>query len=449
MERVDMRSLLEDVGYVFNRRDGIKYPSYVRIGGDGRRVRGDKFIVMPDGKRCFQPPMQRVYNVISFIKDHCTLFADYKPGMKPDLLVNIVCNRILGNPVEQRKAFVGKPGPKAEPFTMDKMDVVRYDPADAANERRFAPFFDARGLGKETREAFREHFLIAVSAGWAGYKHTNLCFPMTKPGGTDIVGLEQRGLPKANGQSGYKGKAKGSNSSEGLWIANLSGGPLDKAPRVLWFESAYDAMAYHQAHAAEGNSGNVYVSTGGNPTMGQYKGMIEATPGAVHHLCFDNDNAGRMYAVNFILCRGGRSFSSHIGVDGRLVVDDYSAGNHEYREDMRSFDFKAVASDLGLGDAVAGGKVVHDPAPAEYKDWNDLILGKKIEVPQQAVAGGADREETVDDEEEKKRYYSSTEYNGVDIDGDGADDVLDERHDSHEEKKNAAKQRSALRMAAK
>ena len=43
-----------------------------------------------------------------------------------------------------------------------------------------------------------------------------------------------------DGSGGYKGKAEGSNSSEGLWIANLTGEPLDKASEIVWFESAYD-----------------------------------------------------------------------------------------------------------------------------------------------------------------------------------------------------------------
>ena len=35
-----------------------------------------------------------------------------------------------------------------------------------------------------------------------------------------------------DGSGGYKGKAEGSNSSEGLWIANLTGEPLDKASEM-------------------------------------------------------------------------------------------------------------------------------------------------------------------------------------------------------------------------
>lgn len=68
--RLSIQELLVDAGYRLNRRDGLRYPSYVRIDSDGQRVRGDKFIVTGNGFCCFQPPERKNYNVISFIKEH-------------------------------------------------------------------------------------------------------------------------------------------------------------------------------------------------------------------------------------------------------------------------------------------------------------------------------------------------------------------------------------------
>lgn len=62
LRRLDIQDVLIDAGYCQNRRDGLRYPSYVRIGSDGRRIRGDKFIVTQQGRCCFQPPHQKVYN---------------------------------------------------------------------------------------------------------------------------------------------------------------------------------------------------------------------------------------------------------------------------------------------------------------------------------------------------------------------------------------------------
>ena len=68
-QRLSIQDVLVDAGYTLNRRDGLRYPSYVRLDSDGRRIRGDKFIVTANGQCCFQPPTQRNYNVIGFIKE--------------------------------------------------------------------------------------------------------------------------------------------------------------------------------------------------------------------------------------------------------------------------------------------------------------------------------------------------------------------------------------------
>ena len=66
--RINIQDLLVDAGYQLNRRDGLRYPSYVRMDSNGKRVRGDKYIVTGNGLCCFQPPELKNYNVISFIK---------------------------------------------------------------------------------------------------------------------------------------------------------------------------------------------------------------------------------------------------------------------------------------------------------------------------------------------------------------------------------------------
>ena len=54
--RLNIRDVLTDAGYTLHKRDGLRYPAYVRLDNDGRRIRGDKFIVMPNKNCCFQPP---------------------------------------------------------------------------------------------------------------------------------------------------------------------------------------------------------------------------------------------------------------------------------------------------------------------------------------------------------------------------------------------------------
>ena len=107
--KLSIQDVLIDAGYTLNRRDGLRYPSYVKLDSEGRRIRGDKFIVTANGLCCFQPPTRKNYNVISFIKEHPEMFSDYTAGMDKDRLVNLVCNRLLNNPIEEREKKIINP----------------------------------------------------------------------------------------------------------------------------------------------------------------------------------------------------------------------------------------------------------------------------------------------------------------------------------------------------
>lgn len=68
---------------------------------------------------------------------------------------------------------------------------------------------------------------------------------MALPQNTDrIVGFEECGRARLDGQDSYKGMAEGSNTDEGLWIASPARTPLAEAKHIYWFGSAYDAMAF-------------------------------------------------------------------------------------------------------------------------------------------------------------------------------------------------------------
>ena len=309
IKRIDIQDLLMDVGYVFNRKDGIRYPAYVRPDSSGHHVKGDKFIVYPSRQTCFQPPEKKVYNVISFITEHPHLFKDYQAGMDPYRLVNLVCNRLLNNPIDRTVHPIIKSSPQVKDFNIRDYELLHFQKYNFDNIKQFYPYFVNRGINTNTQKAFGQHFLLATLRKENGTYFKNLSFPLRIPGKTDakstdlkdIVGFEERGRARLDGSSGYKGKARGSNSSEGLWIASPNNTELKSAEKVLWFESAYDAMAYYQLNAQHDSSLNkaVFVSTGGNPTVMQFRGVINEASKATHHLCFDNDLAGNQFVENF------------------------------------------------------------------------------------------------------------------------------------------------------
>lgn len=305
LQRLNIQDVLIDAGYHLNRRDGLRYPAYVRLDNEGRRIRGDKFIVTQQGKCCFHAQQQKVYNIISFIKEHPHFFAEYHAGMSPDRLVNLVCNRLLHIPVTERETRIVQPKWDVKPFQMTDYDIHRFNPQDQETQKKFYPFFKHRGIDLYTQYAFHRDFFLATRHRTDGLQFTNLAFPLSLPRYPEqIVGLEERGRPRMDGSGSYKGKAEGSNSSEGLWIANLRE-PLVKVGGIAWFESAYDAMAFYQVNREMIKSNpdlsrkSIYVSTGGTPTDGQIRGMLTETPAASHFLCFDNDAAGRGFVERF------------------------------------------------------------------------------------------------------------------------------------------------------
>lgn len=59
LQRLNIQDVLIDAGYHLNRRDGLRYPSYVRLDSDGRRIRGDKFIVTQQGNAVSKPSSRK------------------------------------------------------------------------------------------------------------------------------------------------------------------------------------------------------------------------------------------------------------------------------------------------------------------------------------------------------------------------------------------------------
>ena len=213
LSRLNIQDVLIDAGYHLNRRDGLRYPSYVRLDSDGRRIRNDKFIVTQQGKCCFKPQHQKSYNIISFIKEHPHFFAEYHAGISPDRLVNLVCNRLLNHPIAERETRIVRPKKDIKPFNIEDYDIHKFNPQDRATQKKFYPFFKHRGIDLYTQYAFHRDFCLATKHRADSTQYTNLSFHMTLPQGDGtVVGFEERGRQRMDGSGSYKGKAEGSNS---------------------------------------------------------------------------------------------------------------------------------------------------------------------------------------------------------------------------------------------
>ena len=301
LQRIDIRDVLLDAGYRQNRRFGPRLSSFIRTDSEGKRIRGDKFVITQHGKCCCQPPRQKEYNVVSFIKEHPALFAEYREGIDPNRLVNLVCSRLLDIPVKECEVQTAPVKQDLRPFDITDYDLHRLNPQDHEMQEIFYPYFKNRGIDLSTQNAFHRHFCLATKHGADGVVYTCLAFPLTLPKGNDtVVGFEERERMRMDGSDSYKGKSEESNESEGLWIASPAGTPLAEAKHIYWFGSAYDAMAYYQLHQAKNKDLRkaVFISTGGSPTVTQMQGVFSAALPARQHICFDTDLAGIEYAKN-------------------------------------------------------------------------------------------------------------------------------------------------------
>lgn len=192
--RLDIRDVLEDAGYTLYKRDGLRYPAYVRLDSDGRRISGDKYLVSPGRNCCFQPPTIKLYSVTSFIWEHPDLFSEYKQGIKESALVHKVCQRLLNMPVEQTRKRVSDPVRDGKPFDMKDYQVQHFHPNDFDSQKPFYVFFKSRGIDFATRCAFHDSFVLATKTDKDGSIYKNLSFPMHIPGQPDrYVGFEERG----------------------------------------------------------------------------------------------------------------------------------------------------------------------------------------------------------------------------------------------------------------
>ena len=76
--------------------------------------------------------------------------------------------------------------------------------------------------------------------------------------------------------------------------------------------------------------------------------MIEAAPQASHHLCFDRDRAGRIYAVTFALVHDGREFTSFTPEADMLVIQETGTEKQRHEIKLEPYDFDKIAGTLGI-----------------------------------------------------------------------------------------------------
>ena len=228
-------------------------------------------------------------------------------------------------------------------------------------------FFAQRGINEETVAVFAPFIKQIRDSCHTTYKQFNIGFSYTEAGKDKVVGYEIRGF------GSFKSKAAGTNSTTGAWIADLSqGGEPADIRNVYFAESAYDIMAFYQLnHLRLDAAHSVFVSLGGTFSDGQVKGIMSHYSEAKAMDCFDNDLAGRIYGIRMAALLEGIRMNIH-KEDSEVKI---TIGDKNFNIPNDQLSIRELRKHVHIRYNVGEWK-----AAENYKDWNDQLMGKQLEV---------------------------------------------------------------------
>lgn len=363
-QKVGVEDVAFALGFRIDKRAGIGSWFEMRLNNDaGQKIDGIVVKNVKDKSR------QTFYNrsgmrgdVVTFIRNNLSSFN--VTGKDDWEKVNKVLYKFANEPLPNIRQQVGRyqagSGEK-EVFDPSRFEVL---PVTGGVEQSMS-FFMARGLTEDTVRQFAP-FLERVRDTKSRYPYYNLGFPYRLPGKDETLGYELRG------RDGFKGMAKGTDKASAAWIADFS--PNNAyALNVFFFESGFDAMAFYQANKGKIDlQSSVFVSTGGSFSEKQIKSIMDYYHVARAYDCFDNDVPGKIYGIKMAgLLEGINMGVIHNKDKGTVEV---AARGKIYQYDASKISLSRVSQDLSLRYKVSSWK-----APEAYKDWNDVILGKRME----------------------------------------------------------------------
>lgn len=243
-------------------------------------------------------------------------------------------------------------------------DESRYE-IKPVDPKRIPRIFSQRGISDESVRRLAPFMSLIRDTRNENFDGFNIGFPYTESAESGIKGYEIRGL------GGYKSKAAGTNSSSAAWVADLSDGKSYLVKSVFFFESAFDAIAFYQVNKAQLNSNIALVSIGGTFSDKQITGTMDRFPNARAFDCFDNDVAGRVYGLRMMALV--ENFPIKISkTDSGLKVE---AKGKSFEVDPE----RSITSQVGDNISIRY-KMGQWTPPKAFKDWNDCLMNKPMEI---------------------------------------------------------------------
>jgi len=363
-KHVNLMDVAAELGYKLDLRQGRKFPVMVKTDSFGRKI--DSIVICNPGNNERMGYFRHAGgkgNVIGFITENQNELSQYGNSV-----YRIMAHFANIQPAEiATDSKWSKPETQSKPFSMDGYSIETLK----GREEIMTGLFKTRNIALETVRVFSNN-LIRVSH-WQNPKKDgqnkwlaiNLGFPYRIPGNDEIVGLELRGF-------NFKSKAAGSNSTDAVWSVDFSKGNPNNVKAVYFAESPYDLMAMYQLkHSYIRLESSAFVATGGAFSKKQILNTMNYYNGAKAYDCFDNDLPGRIYGIRMMMLLEGRDFAAlPAGKQYNFTVDnkiEFSLPNDKVSiEEFR----KHVPTRYTISTM---------KPPRDYKDWNDVILGKRID----------------------------------------------------------------------
>lgn len=222
-----------------------------------------------------------------------------------------------------------------------------------------------RGFNQDTITKFAPFMMLVKDKNNTKFNGYNVGFPYSSDGET-VTGIEMRG------GNGFKSKAAGSDSTTAAWVAVFSNGNPDAVKSIFFCESAFDAMAFWQLNKTRLEGKDIaLVSLGGTFSDRQVLNVMGRYPNARAIDCFDNDLPGRIYGLRMACLLEDIPLVITRTDNGLLVkAKEKEFSLAEDKVTVSEFN-KHVALRYKLGQW---------QPPKIYKDWNDVVLGKKMQT---------------------------------------------------------------------
>ncbi|MBD5195067.1 MAG: DUF3991 domain-containing protein [Bacteroidales bacterium] len=358
--RVGIEDVAYSLGYRIDRKAGVgRYFEMVLGDSHGK---SDTIVIRNVSDKSSQTFFRRngeKGDVVTLIKENLNAF--FVDGKDDWQKVAKVLARFANMPESEYKSkeeYVGK-GHQPQEFDPKRYKIKQID-MDS-----LPAIFSQRGLSKETVRAFSPFISLVHDTKNQNFDGYNVGFPYTNSETIGIVGYELRGV------GGYKSKAAGTNSSSASWVADLSKGNTQGVTAVYFCESAFDAMALYQMRNKTLDREIAFVSIGGTFSDGQIKDVLKRFPNARAFDCFDNDLPGRTNGLRLMALAENIPLKIN-KTDSEISVE---MKGKSFTVDPTRPIYPQVSKEVSVHR-----KMGHLQPPRDFKDWNDCLLNKSMEV---------------------------------------------------------------------